>query len=1285
MTTLVEHMIVVGAENHPPVLKKSMYDSWKSHMLLCIQGDDPIACLNKAMAVMSTVMASRFPSTNNQLRTSSNPRNQATIQDGRGEGHMARQCNQPKRPRNSAWFKEKMLLDCDDISSTKAVLMANLSSYDSDVLLEVPQHDTYQNDDMINQSLQETQYFKQSLIDYVSDNDITSDSNIISYEQYLQETQIAIVQDTNSYAQQDAMIMFMFEQMFSQVTKCTEATKETQIANKTLTAELERYKERKARRIRPTLYDGIVISKKCDVVYVDDSEETLILAEESRLKMLEKQNDPISKEKKKQAFWLPISNPTSEQLVVPHTSVKIEVPKELPNVSLVNKSFQKLKNHLASFDEVVKDRITPTVITKDGWGFEHTKKVFLTEVIPFMNSLRESFKDFDNALHNEIYEVKTVFNQMEAAVEQCYVDKKYFDIQKKELFLDNDRLLEHIIRQDVINIVMHADVESAIVNNKFFVHDNLEIERLEQENDHLFELLLSQDIVYICVNSLATRSNFHEMKQSYIDEYNETLELKAQLAKKEHMIEKTVFNELALRCSRLENRDTHIDYIKHTQEHADTLREIVKHARALKPLHSDLDSVCKYVIRIQEVLVYVSATCPSLTKASEKLVAVTPLNKNKNVSSTSSSRSQLSGNTKKNMISRTTSSNQKNKVEDRLRSVKSSSNKNNRVNEPVCIANVKHSMLNVNSKLICVTCNECMFDVIHDLCVLDYVNNVNVRSKSKSGERSKKRKVNVGYRWIPTGRTLTTDGNRCPLTRITSTNVVPPKNLLPTKVTKKITPRKNNPEMLKDVTNISSSSSSKGVEFKISNNSEPNQNWGSNVSTTPSYPRVNFRFGNDQIAKIMGYGDYQIENVTISRVYYVEGLRHNLFSVGQFCDFDLEVAFRKYTSFVRNLEGVDLLKGSRGSNLYTLSIKDMMKSSPICLMSKASKTKSWLWHQRMSHLNFGTINQLAKQGLVRGLPKLKFKKDHLCSTSLLGKSKKHSHKPKSKDINQEKLSLLHMDLCRPMRVESINEKKYISVIVYDYSRFTWVKFLRSKDEAPEFIIKFMKRIQVCLNTTVRNIRTDNGTEFVNQTLHSYYEDVVPLFLCAEAVAIACYTQNRSLIRLLYVKTPYELLLDKKPNLTYFHVFGALCYPTNDCEDLGKLKPKADIGIFIGYAPEILFQPLFDEYFNPPPYVASLVPAVVAPEPANPIDTPSSTSIDQDAPFPSTSQTPQESQSPFIPSCVEEQFHDIEVVHVDNDPFFGVPIPEPNSKESSSRDVIPTNAHSINQPLEHLRK
>ncbi|GJW84841.1 retrovirus-related pol polyprotein from transposon TNT 1-94 [Tanacetum coccineum] len=402
-------------------------------------------------------------------------------------------------------------------------------------------------------------------------------------------------------------------------------------------------------------------------------------------------------------------------------------------------------------------------------------------------------------------------------------------------------------------------------------------------------------------------------------------------------------------------------------------------------------------------------------------------------------------------------------------------------------------------------------------------------------------------------------------------------------------------------------------------------------------------------------------NILISRVYYVEGLGYNLFSVGQFCDSDLEVAFYKHTCFVHNLEGVDLLSGSHGSNLYTISMTDMMKSSPICLLSKALKIKSWLWHCRLSHLNFSTINRLAKQGLVKGIPKLKYTKDHLLD---------------------------------------------------DYSRFTWVKFLRTKDEAPEIIIKILKQAQVSLEATVRYLHTDNDIEFVNQTLRNYTEVEIThntsvartrqqngvverhnrtlvevlrtmlifskslLFLRAEGVATACYTQNR------YKKTLYELLRDRKPELNYLHVFGALCYPTKDFEDLGKLQPKADIGIFIEHTQmaseqhglgmelqgltsrhislglmlnqaastlakplikndwDLLFQPMFDEYFKPssaistPIFVVNLLPPDTAGASFY------STSIDKDSPSLSISPN-NETTSPPINSTNVEQTHNEE--------------------------------------------
>ncbi|GJT42051.1 integrase, catalytic region, zinc finger, CCHC-type containing protein [Tanacetum coccineum] len=142
---------------------------------------------------------------------------------------------------------------------------------------------------------------------------------------------------------------------------------------------------------------------------------------------------------------------------------------------------------------------------------------------------------------------------------------------------------------------------------------------------------------------------------------------------------------------------------------------------------------------------------------------------------------------------------------------------------------------------------------------------------------------------------------------------------------------------------------------------------------------------------------------------FKNSLGHNLFS-GQFCDGDLEVAFRSKTCFVQTLEGDDLLTGDRESNLYTISISDMAASSPVCLMSKATSIKSWLWHRRLSHLNFRTINDLTKHDLVDGLPKFKYSKDHLCSACERRKSKKYSHPPKLVPSTHSKLKWLHMDL-----------------------------------------------------------------------------------------------------------------------------------------------------------------------------------------------------------------------------------------------------------------------------------
>ncbi|GJU89021.1 retrovirus-related pol polyprotein from transposon TNT 1-94, partial [Tanacetum coccineum] len=362
------------------------------------------------------------------------------------------------------------------------------------------------------------------------------------------------------------------------------------------------------------------------------------------------------------------------------------------------------------------------------------------------------------------------------------------------------------------------------------------------------------------------------------------------------------------------------------------------------------------------------------------------------------------------------------------------------------------------------------------------------------------------------------------------------------------------------------------------------------------------RFGNDQFSPILGYGDLVQGNIMINRVYCVKGLNHNLFSVGQFCYADLEVAFWKSTCFVRDLQGNDLLTGNRGSDLYTISLQEMNSSTPICLMAKASPAQAWLWHRRLSHLNFDYINLLSKTDVVIGLPKLKYVKDQLCSSCEVSKAKRSSFKTKAVLSSKGRLNLLHMDLCGPMRVASINGKKYILVIIDDYSRYTWTLFLRSKDETLEVLKEFLTMIQWNLQALVISVRTDKCTEFLNKTLHAFFKEEgiehqtstprtpeqngvfkrqnrtlveaartmlsaskLPLFFWAEAIATACYTQNRSIIIPTHEKTAYHIINDRKPSIKHLYIFGCTCYLTRDGENLDKMKEKGDPCILVGYS------------------------------------------------------------------------------------------------------------------------
>ncbi|GJX03606.1 retrovirus-related pol polyprotein from transposon TNT 1-94, partial [Tanacetum coccineum] len=394
---------------------------------------------------------------------------------------------------------------------------------------------------------------------------------------------------------------------------------------------------------------------------------------------------------------------------------------------------------------------------------------------------------------------------------------------------------------------------------------------------------------------------------------------------------------------------------------------------------------------------------------------------------------------------------------------------------------------------------------------------------------------------------------------------------------------------------------------------------GSNLFNVPSSSNsladCTVRFGNDQFALILGYGDLNQGNVMIKRVYYVEGLNHNLFSVGQFCDADLEVAFRKSTYFVRDLQGNDLLT--------------------------ASPTQAWLWHRRLSHLNFDYITLLSKKDIVTGLPKLKYVKDQLCSSCEMSKAKRSSFKSKAVPSSKGRLNLLHMDLCGPMRVASINGKKYILVIVDDYSRYTWTLFLRSKDETPEVLKDFLTMIQRNLQAqtstlehleTERRCRKDRTALLLRDARTMHLASKLPLSILGDALQTACYIRSdQFIISNSWERTAYQSYDRNTFNNTSSPYLVPSVIITRSGKMLDNMKKKGfTVSGGILYSVEgisSLHKSTRLLYYNLPPRTVSPDPvAIVASRAVDPVGSPSSTTIDQDEQSTSTSPTNQEIQS-----------------------------------------------------------
>ncbi|GJV18374.1 putative ribonuclease H-like domain-containing protein [Tanacetum coccineum] len=338
--------------------------------------------------------------------------------------------------------------------------------------------------------------------------------------------------------------------------------------------------------------------------------------------------------------------------------------------------------------------------------------------------------------------------------------------------------------------------------------------------------------------------------------------------------------------------------------------------------------------------------------------------------------------------------------------------------------------------------------------------------------------------------------------------------------------------------------------------------------------------GSTRGGKITGIGKIRTNKIDFEDVFFVKELKFNLFSVSQMCDKKNSVLFTETECLVLSLdfklidESQVLLRVPRQNNMYNFDLKNAVPTGYLtCLFVKAIIDESKLWHKRMGHVNFKTMNKLVKGNLVRGLPSKTFENDHTCVACQKGKQHKASCKTKHVSSISQPLQMLHMDLFGPTSVRSINHKTYCLVVTDDFSRFSWVFFLATKSETSRILKKFITEIENQLNHKVKVIRTpqQNGVaERKNKTLIEaartmLANSLLPIIFWAEAVNTACYVLNRVLVTKPHNKTPYKLIIGRAPSISFMRPFGCPVTILNTLDLLGKFDRKAEEGFLVGYS------------------------------------------------------------------------------------------------------------------------
>nr|GEU68858.1 hypothetical protein [Tanacetum cinerariifolium] len=1264
-----------------------------------------------------------LPQTNNQLRTSSNGGSAAGYRGAQnrvanvnlgparpgqarpvkcyncnGTGHIPRNYTQPKRPQKSKYYKDKMLLmqaqenrvaldteqllflagghdnafdddvdeqpvqdlalnvenvfqtnDCDAFDSdvdeaptTQTMFMANLSSadpvtdeagpsFDSDILSEVPDHKHYQDAACAHYEGHVTHDNVQ--LDHVVDPhaDYMSDSNMIVYDQYVKDNEVPVVHSDASSVPTDAFMMIYNDMCESHDHSASNPSQNTVVKN-SLTAELATYKEHIKLKLysiklqlastinhNKSMVEEVTFQKKdfkqkenkyledfLDMKSLKEKVEDKLIKQDQSLQIVHMLCRPKLHYNElnkiaigyKNLLCLTRAKQVQPALYNGHEIIKENhIPAIVHNtkdtLEIAKITSKKMNDKMNDPECVTRKRITPTGLTEGERGFEQTKECYLKEVIPFFKTLKDNFEGIQKALTKEIKEMKDVFEELEVEVAQYAVDRKHNAIERKNLLIENDNLIAECLSQVVFSVATNSELNVARFTEIHIAKTTVEarclaleaeLANLHNNNNHDNQKELINHFSKLEVNHLNLQLKYQNLKDS-IGNNPPTPD-------KDTSDFDSVFVIGKMQAS--------------LQGKNDVIRQLKKKISQLQVTHSDTDCTLK-----------VQTADSQITKLTEQ---VTNLQAQINVFRVENDKikqhyKELYDSIK---ITRAKHIEQVTHLTTKNVYLKAS------VREAKVVRPLDRSIVSAcrytkhSQKLLeyaIGTCSQGSQQRAKQIAHIPLIRKkqVTVSKPSDKSSRLQPKSTTKTHRISPANGV-----NKLPVEDHPRTNKSHPRTSNCVDFSSHLKRRTYHPLVFR---------------FRLLKTYDGGSLMAHEFFLKKFIETV--RFGNDHFGAIIGYEDYAIGNSVISRVYYMEGLGHNLFSVRQFCDSDLEVAFRKHSCYVRDTDGVELIKGSCGSNLYTISVEDMMKSSPICLLSKASKNKS-------------------------------------CMSTR--KEQNHTHKPKTKNTNLEVLNTLHMDLCGSMRVQTINGKKYILVIVDDYSRFTWVKFLISKDETPEVIIKFITQIQVDLNKTVRYVRTDNGTEFVNHTLTDYYERIgifhqktVPrtpqqngvverrnrtlvkatwtmlifskalMFLWEEAVATALKileSFNQQLI-LEYLLVMHQAGKGPAPNfLTPGQIRSGL---------VPNPAPATPYAPPTNKELDILFQSMFDEYLEPPHAPTLSI-------------SPSSSAL--------------QSHSLHQGIAVEPNYmEDHTIAPVDNNPFVNVFAPEPHSEASSSGDIM----------------